>query len=843
MNVSQATPPERALRVVPFVALLILAVHVTVLLAHPIPGALSLVSNLCELAAGLLAALACALAARRMRNFGRYFWMLVTTGFSIWCFAQIICTYYESVLHAPLDAPWPSDIIFFLSMAPLFMTVFIDPEKGFDREQWPRIFDFLQVIVVFVALYLFTFQTPGYWQHGWGALAKLSWTPEFLRDLSLMVTLGLSAAFAEQKLSRRLYGLMAIFAGVYFSCETPFLYLQSTKQLRSGTLWDLCWTIPFLVTSILAATSSFDQSLQATASKAALNKRLRREWGLIHVVSLIFPLVVLLLAAGIADVQLATAIVLVLVSFACSVGRILVAESQQAESARALQERNALLKSVFEGTGDAFFIKDLKGRYIIVNQTFADLLGRTPEQIVGKSNDEFFDPETSRELSKQDKEVSESGTAKSFEHCLTLSGDSRVFLTQKAPRRDANGNIVGVVSSVRDITEYRLIEAHLRQSQKMEAIGTLAGGVAHDFNNLLTVINGYSSILSDSLINDAKLRGHVDQIQKAAERAMSLTRQLLAFSRKQTIQPSVLKLNLVISGMEKLLHRLIGEDILISAQLADDLGTVLADAGQMEQVILNLAVNARDAMPQGGQLTFETRNVELGDGIAAANNMKPGRYVEFVVKDNGIGMDMHVQTRLFEPFFTTKPAGKGTGLGLSTVYGILKQANGNITFTSQPGHGTTFRIYLPRTDSVPAGAMAPPELNLVLDGRESVLVVEDDLAVCNLIRAVLTSHGYSVICPARPQDAESVFDQHAGKFDLLLSDVVMPEISGPELAKRLRAKNPNLKVLLMSGYLGDSITRKGIEEQEFGFLQKPFAPFLLAKKVREILDGSRVRES
>jgi CheY-like chemotaxis protein len=248
-------------------------------------------------------------------------------------------------------------------------------------------------------------------------------------------------------------------------------------------------------------------------------------------------------------------------------------------------------------------------------------------------------------------------------------------------------------------------------------------------------------------------------------------------------------------------------------------------------------------MPEGGQLTFETRNVEFGDSIASANSMKPGRYVEFVARDTGVGMDVNVQTRLFEPFFTTKPAGKGTGLGLSTVYGILKQASGSITFTSQPGHGTTFRIYLPRTDSVQTTSDRTEERNTALNGNERVLLVEDDQAVCNLIRAVLSSHGYTVVCPERPQEAELAFEKHGGNFDLLLSDVVMPEISGTELAKRLSARNPRMKILFMSGYIGDAIVRQGIQEKEMGFLQKPFAPVTLAKKVREILDESRVKGS
>ena len=820
----------------------VFALHALLLIGAGSAAFAPLISNLIQLASALLAATACLFAARHMERFGRHFWRFVAAGFLIWSFAQIICTYYENFLHASLQQPWPSDLIFFLSMVPASMTLLFDHEMGFEWRQWPRIFDLTQVIIVTLAVYSFFFEMPSAWGERWASLVRYAWAPDTARDLVLCVGFASAAYWSKPKLARALYGRMAIFFFFYLSFELPYLYQQATARLQSGTPWDLGWSFPFLLIAVLAASSSGTLDTQENQPQVRSRKQPLRQWGVVHLATILFPVVVLLMAAGIAQKQLPVAILLVVLSFACSVARLLLSEHQQVLSASALEEGNALLQSVFEGTGDALFIKDLQGRYIIANQTFAALLRKQPEQIIGKLNSELFDSETAKELSEQDRAVVEAETGRAFEHALTLAGEVRIFLTRKAPHRDSYGRIVGLICVVRDITEYRAIEEHLRQSQKMEAIGTLAGGVAHDFNNLLTVINGYSSILAESLTNEPKLRGHLDQIQKAAERAMALTRQLLAFSRKQTIQPAPLKLNQVIAGMEKLLHRLIGEDILVSTQLASDLGTVLADAGQMEQVILNLAVNARDAMPDGGQLTFETRNVEIGDAIAAANSMAPGRYVEFVVRDTGIGMSLSVQTRLFEPFFTTKPPGKGTGLGLSTVYGILKQAGGSIAFTSQPGHGTTFRVYLPRTDSVQPAAAAQNEKDGALDGKETVLLVEDDAAVCNLVRAVLSSRGYTVICPPRPQDAEQVFEQHGGRFDLLLSDVVMPEISGAELAKKLSAKNSAMKILFMSGYIGDAIVRQGILEKEVGFLQKPFAPNALAQKVRQILDGSKVSE-
>ena len=825
-----------------FSALALLLFHATLLLVVPHNAYVPLLSNLIQIACPVLAALACISASRRVENFAKHFWLLFAAGFFVWALAQTVATLYDSVLHVPTQQPWPSDIIFFLSMSLPCMTLFIDRKRGFEWKQWPRVFDLAQVLLLMLAVFLFTFQSPDAWRNGWGAIARLAWIPETSRDILLFSSFALSGALVRDRLARALYGRMALFFLVYLGGEFPYLYFQANRDLQTGSPWDLVWTVPFLVATIIA-TLAPSVSLSADPQSSSTHELQRSpRWAVAHIASLIFPLVILFMAAGMAEKQLLIAVILVVVSFSCSVARIVFAEHAQLLAARQLQQSNALLQSVFEGTGDAIFIKDLDGRYIIVNQTFADMLDLSVAQVIGKAVRELMDESLAHQMSEQDRLIVESGASKSFEYAATLKNVRRTYLTHKAPHRDADGRIVGVIGVVRDITEYRHLEERLRQSQKMEAIGTLAGGVAHDFNNLLMVINGYSSVLFEALSDDNNLRGHADQIFKAGERAASLTRQLLAFSRKQTIQAGKLNVNQIIVGTEKLLQRLIGEHIRITTSLAADLGPVYADAGQFEQVIINLAVNARDAMPDGGVLHFETRNVEFGDSIAAANNLKPGRYIEFLVSDTGVGMDLKVQTRLFEPFFTTKPVGKGTGLGLSTVYGILKQANGHIAFTSQPGHGTTFRMYLPRIDSAVPADLPAADLPAALDGNETVLLVEDDASVCDFIRAVLTSHGYAVLTPIRPKDAEALFEEKGGQIDLLLSDVVMPETSGAELAKRLSAKNPRMKVLFMSGYIGDDIVRLGIQQTEVPFLQKPFAPLTLVRRIREILDGSRVRE-
>jgi len=837
---SEPNSLSRGRRVYVYLALALLLTHATLLMAAPSWSARGLVSNLFQIACPLLAAAACLAASRRVLNFAKHFWLLFAAGFVVWACAQTVATYYDSILRRPVQQPWPSDIIFFLSLSLPFMILFIDQRKGFEWKQWPRMFDLAQVMILMLAVYLFTFDTPEAWRNGWGALGQVAWVPEISRDILLVSSFALASLFGKSIRARYLYGKMAIFFFVYLIGEFPYLFLQSNQSLRTGTPLDLVWSVPFLVATVIATVAQPEARVEEQAAEAAKAAPRSARWALAHAASLVFPLVILLMAAGIAEKQLLVAAVLVILSFSCSVGRILFAEQQQAQAALELRESNALLQSVFEGTGDGIFIKDRQGRCIIANRRFAELCGMKVDEVVGKTTAGLVDEVSARALMELDQMVMATGVGKSIEHELVLKDGVHSFLTTKSPRFAANGEIVGVIGVVRDVTEYQRMEERLRQSQKMEAIGTLAGGVAHDFNNLLMVISGYSSVLAEALTTDAKLRGHVDQILKAGERAASLTRQLLAFSRKQTIQATPLSMNQIITGIEKLLHRLIGEDIRVVTRLAPDLGTVMADAGQMEQVILNLAVNARDAMPKGGELIFETRNVELGDSIAHANNLKPGRYIEFVVSDSGTGMDLSVQTRLFEPFFTTKPTGKGTGLGLSTVYGILNQANGHISFTSQPGQGTTFRIFLPRIDSMLPAASRATETEAALSGLETVLIVEDDAAVCELVRAVLDSNGYTVLTAARPQEAEELFKRTDNRIDLMISDVVMPNISGTDLAKRLAERNPGLKVLFMSGYIGDAIVRSGIGEKDVAFLQKPFAPITLVKKVREVLDGERV---
>jgi PAS domain S-box-containing protein len=408
--------------------------------------------------------------------------------------------------------------------------------------------------------------------------------------------------------------------------------------------------------------------------------------------------------------------------------------------------------------------------------------------------------------------------------------------------RLVSGGAVGpaeVVGSWSEITERKQLEDQLRQAQKMEAVGQLAGGVAHDFNNLLTIINGYSEIILAQLPGDSPVCQLVREIGQAGELAASLTRQLLAFSRKQVLEPKVVNLNTIVADTERLLRRLIGADVNLSTVLEPALGTVKVDPGQIEQVMMNLAVNARDAMPQGGHLTLETANVQWSEEHAGTwPEAEPGHYVMLAVSDTGVGMGAEVQARLFEPFFTTKGPGRGTGLGLATVYGIVKQSAGFLSVYSEVGRGTTFKVYLPRAEGPPVTGKSFPGKRLTPGGAETVLLAEDEPGLRALIRHILEAQGYAVLEAGTGDAALRVAEVHPGTINLLVTDVVMPVMDGPELAKRIIHMRPGTKILYLSGYTDDAVVRHGVSHVDSAFLQKPFTPSALAQKVRETLDQS-----
>jgi len=504
-----------------------------------------------------------------------------------------------------------------------------------------------------------------------------------------------------------------------------------------------------------------------------------------------------------------------------------------------LRTSEATYRSLVQDSPFGVFRSTWDGQLLAVNPALVSMLGYESEaQLLQKNmaKDIYVDPAQRARL-RDEIMKSESLTGESMWHRkdgkpITVRHTARVV-------RNAQGRVEYFNVFVEDITEHKLLEAQFRQAQKMEAVGRLAGGIAHDFNNLLTAILGCADLLLETLGPEAAERKDVEEIRKAAVRAADLTRQLLAFSRQQVLAPQVLDLNALLPNMEQLLQRLIGEDVALRTALGPGLGAVKADPGQLEQVIVNLAVNARDAMPNGGQLTIETRNAELDETYAAEHfPIQPGSYVLLAVTDTGTGMDAETKSRIFEPFFTTKPVGKGTGLGLATVYGIVKQSGGYIWVYSEPSQGTSFKIYLPRIAATPEPARSSPRHPASLRGNETILVVEDDATVRTLIRRLLESNGHTVLLAPGGDEGLRLARSHGRPIHLLITDVVMPGMSGRDLAAQVQALVPGIKVLYVSGYTDDAIVRHGVLKPGIAFLQKPFTADALARKVRGMLNDA-----
>ena len=491
---------------------------------------------------------------------------------------------------------------------------------------------------------------------------------------------------------------------------------------------------------------------------------------------------------------------------------------------RLLFERN--LAGVYRSTAS--------GRMLECNRAFAHMMGyASPAEALAQPAAAFHPDAPSREqfLARLRRE----GSLLNFESQGRRKDGSLISIIENVSLLFADEGEEGILlGTVFDVTERRKLEEQLLQSQKMEAVGRLAGGIAHDFNNLLTAVAGYTELLIGQLPEEDPRRENAEEIRKAGNRAAALTHQLLAFSRRQVLEPRVLDLSAVIASMEKMLRRVIGEDIELTTSLHSGLWRTKADPAQIEQAILNLVVNARDAMPRGGQLTLETANVELDARDAA---LQPGPHVMLAVSDTGVGMDAEQQARLFEPFFTTKERGKGTGLGLSTTYGVVKQSGGSIWVYSEPGQGSTFKIFLPRCEEPLDASPAAPPPTAPLKGTEVALLVEDEPEVRRLVEKLLRIQGYTVLAASSPAEAIALARGHAEPIDILVTDVIMPGLNGRELARVLAESRPSMKVLYMSGYADAAIAQQGLLEPGTAFLSKPFTPDALARKMREVLDA------
>ena len=515
------------------------------------------------------------------------------------------------------------------------------------------------------------------------------------------------------------------------------------------------------------------------------------------------------------------------------------------EAERALHQSEEQVRMLLDSTGEGILGVDLHGRCTFANRAAVAMLGWVEARaLIGRSLHD--------DLHRAGADVARCPGADCRLRMALLSAAAGYIDDESLDRADGarfaaevrvfpvvrDDVRVGSVASFVDISQRKRLEAQLRQSQKMEAIGSLAGGVAHDFNNLLSVILSYTEMILDGLKAGDPMRGEIEEIRKAGQRAGVLTRQLLAFSRQQILQPRIVDLNQILAGLESMLRRLLGEDVELSLLTSRPLGQLRADPGQIEQVVMNLVVNARDAMPDGGKITIETDNVELGAAYAAVHvGVTPGPYVLMAVTDTGIGMDAATQARIFEPFFTTKEKGKGTGLGLSMIFGIVQQSGGHIWVYSEPGKGTMFRIYLPRVDGVVEAIEGPPSAPVTLRGSETVLLVEDDEQVRGITRTILRRNGYNVLEAANGGEAFLTCERYPARIHILITDVIMPRMSGRQLAERVSPLRPDMKVLYLSGYTENTIVHHGILDAGIFYLQKPIVPDALLRKVREVLES------
>ena len=1074
-----------------------------------------LVSSALATCIAVLATAASAGAACVPNRYARRFWRLTASSFLLLTAAQLLGGYYETVLHAPMDSVWPSDLLFFLFLAPMAMVLFLRGKARNQGIDWAQTLDFFQVAILVAAVYLYYFYLPSHWQGDAPVMARLEWKFEMARDLLVLGAFAIRVTFARSRLEKSLLWRLGVFLTLFTAGNIAYLYRQNTYGLGAGTLWDLCYSAPVVLAVAGACTWRLPEGYREDSEYLAVR---RESWGSLWM-SVLVPLLVLGVATRMIHERPLLATLVAVTTLAAAGMRVVLTQQQQLQAAQAVAEAEQKFRAMFHdnpqptclydpasgqflevnqaatekyGYSRAEFLNltvrdiclnlgaerlaaarrgvefrdeiwqqrrkdgstidvqlfartvefdgrsarlvvtqditerrrseelqsalyriaevsttshDLTALYPAIHAIVADLLDaknfyialfdeaanwltfpyfvdefdaapearvpkrglteyvlRTGEPLLatgqkinelaavgeveraGSPADDWLGVPLKRDgktfgvlavqhyaarthFGEREKEVLtfvshqvasaierkrneeallrsearyrslvESAVVgiyratidgrfldvnpalvamlgyQSAGEVLTRSLERDVFDDDHAKsvlnksflrhgrfegvearwrRKDGSGMVVrlsgrGVRDEregaevfeviAEDVTERRALEEQLRQAQKMEAVGTLAGGIAHDFNNLLTVVNGYCQILMEQHSGDTASVRSIEQVLRAADRAASLTRQLLAFSRRQMLQPRVVNLNTLVGGVEKMLQPLLGERTRIVLQREAKTATVKADPGQLEHILMNLAVNARDAMPRGGTISVHTENVDLGEDFARSHpGAAPGRYVTLNVTDTGVGIAPETLAHVFEPFFTTKEPGKGTGLGLSMVYGIVKQSGGYITVDSTVGQGTRFRIYLPRVDELEettADVSTPAQQG---QGSGTILLVEDEVAVRELVYAILTSHGYKVLTAETANHAASVCRGYTHRIDVLLTDVVMPGIGGPELARELLALRPALKIVYMSGYPGESLVDAGVNAEGVALLQKPFTARELEEKIRQAL--------
>src|SRR3954470_2057441 len=809
-------------------AIAVLWLHVVFVLAPLKESTRLTASDALELLLCAVAAAACVVTARASQGFARHFWWLVGGAVAAWGLSQGIWTWYELV-NVPEAKQLPTDVLFFFSYTPLALTLLLETEPERRRIDWQRTLDLVQFGIVLFAAYMYFFYLPARVDT---VEQNATWRLAYLfnsRNLYLIIGCTLRATLSRSKQVRQLFTRLTAFIVVYSVCSAFANIARMRWHVDGGHWTTVAWSLPFVLLTILAVT--WHQTEPEPVIERASSPRHALS---IHLLPTLIPLTVLFLSTRILKEQAVLASLLMFFSFAAYSARLAVSQGRQQRAVLMLRETEGRFRLLFAANPHPMWVVDLESlRFLEVNDAAVRRYGYTREEFLTMRLTQIRPPD---EVPKLLSNLADENGIREFGVWKHRCKDGQLVSVEiHAEPIDFSGRPAMLVLS-QDLTERQKLEEQLRQSQKMEAVGTLAGGIAHDFNNLLTVIKGYSCLVMDRVKDDEQLAREVGQIEKAAEKAAGLTRQLLAFSRRQVLQPRNMNVNNIVASVDNMLRRVIGENIEIVNQFAPDLGTVRADPSQVEQIILNLAVNARDAMPNGGKLTFRTSNVVLDEPFAREHiGVKQGRNVLLEVSDTGHGMDEETQRHIFEPFFTTKEVGRGTGLGLSTVYGIVKQSDGYIAVSSAVGKGTSFRIYLPRVDQ-PAAAADANESGTRRVGFETILLVEDEEVVRQLANRILAASGYKVLLAKSGEEAERICIEYSGAIQLLITDVVMPGMSGRDLVQKIAGKRPGMKVLYMSGYTEQVLQETDIKSG-VGFLEKPFSPAALQRRVREVLEG------